>query len=337
MKVNYYARELELEHTFTISRSSNDTQRTLIVELSIGDLKGFGEATENPYYGITIEKMINDLIQIRSLIEQDPLLELEEYLELLAMLLPDNYFLRCALDMALHDLFARQAGKPLYEYWGLSPENIPISNFTIGIDTIERMIEKLRNKPWPLYKIKLGTKEDVEIIQALRKETDAVFRVDANCGWTPEETVQKAVALKSLGVEYIEQPLPADDWEGMKYVFENSVLPVIADESCELEGDVDKCIGHFHGINIKLVKCGGFKPALNMIRNARTHNMKVMVGCMTESSVGISAIAQLLPLIDFADLDGALLLKKDIAKGVEIIDGKVILNTKPGIGVELML
>lgn len=336
MQVKYYVFELELKHTFRISRSANDTQRTLIVEVTKDGVSGYGEATENPYYGRTIEGMIDRLEQSKSVFESNPEATLGEHLDRVEAILGDHSFLQCALDLALHDWFARKAGLPLFRYWGLVSEHLPITDYTIGIDSIERMVEKLKECPWPLYKIKLGTKEDVEIIQALRQETDAVFRIDANCGWTPEETIEKAPKLKALGVEFIEQPLPADDWEGMRYVFEHSVLPVIADESCQVLEDVEKCVGHFHGINIKVVKCGGFRPALKMIDIARANQLKLMVGCMTESSVGISAIAQLLPLIDYADMDGALLLKKDIAKGVEIVNGQIILNDTPGTGVELL-
>jgi len=212
----------------------------------------------------------------------------------------------------------------------------PLSNYTIGIDPIEKMISKLREFPWPNYKIKLGTDEDVAIIQALRKETDATFRIDANCGWTAEETLQNAEIMKDLGVEFIEQPLPDDDWDGMKEVYEKSPLEVIADESIKSESGVERCVGHFHGINIKLMKCGGLTPALRMIRNARSLGMKVMVGCMTESSVGISAIAHLLPLLNYVDMDGALLMENDIAEGVQVDNGKVSYAEENGTGVAML-
>jgi L-alanine-DL-glutamate epimerase-like enolase superfamily enzyme len=199
------------------------------------------------------------------------------------------------------------------------------------------MIAKLKEFPgWPVYKIKLGTAHDLEIVRALREHTDATFRVDANCGWNAQETIRNAADLKHFDVEFIEQPLPRENWEQMKEVFHHSALPTVADESCQTEPDVERCCGHFHGINIKLVKCGGLTPARRMIARARELGMKVMVGCMTETTVGISAIAQLLPLLDYVDMDGALLLAKDIATGVTIDCGRVRYPEENGCGVRLL-
>lgn len=215
--------------------------------------------------------------------------------------------------------------------------DLPLSNYTIGIGSIEEMVTKIEEQPWPVYKIKLGTDDDLAIIQALRAHTDALFRVDANTAWTAEQTIALAPQLKKLGVEFIEQPLKADDWEGMKEVYQHSVLPIIADESCQVEADVDRCHPYFHGVNIKLMKCGGLTPARRMIQSAKKLGMKVMVGCMTESTVGISAIAQLLPLLDYVDMDGPLLLKNDIATGVRIEGGHVYYSDLVGTGVALLL
>ena len=190
--------------------------------------------------------------------------------------------------------------------------------------------------PWPIYKIKLGTKEDIAIVAELRKHTDAIFRIDANCGWTVPETINNAVALKKLGVEFLEQPLKADDWEGHKEVFKHSALPIIADESCIIEEDVAKCHNHFHGVNIKLVKCGGLTPARRMIAQAKKLGMKTMVGCMTESTVGISAIAHLLPELDFVDMDGTLLITNDIATGITLSNGIIQYSEINGTGVRLI-
>ena len=245
-------------------------------------------------------------------------------------------FTLCALDLAAHDLYGKILGKPLYELWGTSTDSYPITNYTIGLDSVEKMIAKMKEKPWPVYKIKLGTNNDMAIIRALREHTDAVFRIDANCAWTAEETIHNAPILKELGVEFIEQPLAASDWEGMEKVQHHSVLPIMADESCETEHDVERCALHFHGINIKLTKCGGLTPALRMIQHAKKLGLKVMVGCMTESSVGISAIAQLLPQLDYVDMDGAMLLEEDIAEGVLIQDGgKVQFPDLGGSGIRL--
>jgi L-alanine-DL-glutamate epimerase-like enolase superfamily enzyme len=198
------------------------------------------------------------------------------------------------------------------------------------------MVQKLLEMPgWPIYKIKLGTKYDLDIVRELRKHTDAVFRVDANCGWTADEAIANSHELARLNVEFIEQPLPAAQWDDVKRVYKESALPIIADESCIGESDVDRCVGHFHGVNVKLVKCGGLTPGKRMVTRARELGMKAMVGCMTESTVGISAIAQLLPLLDYVDMDGAALLASDIADGVKVDRGTCIYPNANGSGVEL--
>jgi L-alanine-DL-glutamate epimerase-like enolase superfamily enzyme len=195
------------------------------------------------------------------------------------------------------------------------------------------MVEKIKAKPWPLYKIKLGTENDIAIIETLRKHTDATFRIDANAAWTVDEALEKIHVFKDLNVEFIEQPLAKDDWEGMKRLYAESALPIIADESCVFENDVIKCKEHFHGINIKLTKCSGLTPALRMIKQARELGMKVMVGSMNESSIGSAAIAHLLPLIDYVDMDGHVLLSEDLATGLEYDYGKVSLPVGFGLGI----
>ncbi len=336
MKLIFHPFDLELKHTFTISHGSRDIQKTLIVELSDGEHSGYGEATANPYYGVTVEKMREDLEAIRPLIEESGNLLPEEFWTKVQPHLQKNHFALCALDIAMNDLWGKKKKSPLYKLWGLSTEEVPLTNYTIGIDSIEKMVQKMQEFPWPLYKIKLGTKEDVKIIRELRKHTDALFRVDANCAWSVQEAIDNARAFSELQVEFIEQPLRADDFEGMKKVYEVAALPLIADESCMIESDVKICHQHFHGVNIKLTKCGGLTPARRMIREARSLGMKVMVGCMTESTVGISAIAQLLPLLDYVDMDGAMLLKNDVADGVKIINQKVVFPDRNGTGSALL-
>jgi len=327
--------ELQLKHTFTISRDSYDSQPTLIVELRDGEFSGYGEATSKSYYGISIQNMIDDIKAIEFVIASvDNLLPEDFWMELYPYF-KKNMFALCALDMAYNDLYTRKKGIKLYNYWGLNINNNPRTNYTIGIASIEEMTARLQEMPWPIYKVKLGTKDDLKIVRELRKHTDAVFRVDANCGWTVDETISNAIGLKELGVEFIEQPLKADDWEGHKAVFSKSVLPIIADESCQIESDVLKCHDHFHGINVKLVKCGGLTSAKRMLERAKKLQMETMVGCMTESTVGISAIAHLLPLLDYVDMDGALLLTNDIAKGVSIANGSITYSNLNGIGVTL--
>ena len=335
MELYLYAHELKLSRTFRTSHGARDIQPTLIVGLRDGEHIGLGEATATSYYGLSIGQMVVNLERIRSFIEDTVLDTPETYWEALRPHLLDCPFELCALDMAAHDLYGRKKGLPLYRLWGLETKNNPMTNYTIGIGSIDEMAEKIREKPWPLYKIKLGTDQDLEILSELRKRTDAVFRVDANTGWTAEQTLEYAPELIRLGVEFIEQPLKPGDREGQRKVFEQCPLPVLADESCQREADVAQCQGYFHGINIKLTKCGGLTPARRMIAQARAFGMKVMVGCMTESTVGVSAIAQLLPLLDYVDMDGPLLLKEDIASGVVMKDGVVYYPDRPGTGAEL--
>lgn len=333
---------LHLKHTFSISRESHDFQNTLIACLSLGTETssaqletGYGEATSNPYYGITIASMISEIEAIKKEIEDFELEHPEAFHKFLIKKGLSNFAI-CALDLAAWDLYGKIKGKPLYELWGTSKESYPTTNYTIGLDTIEKMVSKMKENPWPIYKIKLGTEDDVAIVGELRKHTDAIFRIDANCAWSAKETILNAPLLKDLGVEFLEQPLKADDWGGMEKVMHHSVLPVIADESCIVETDVDKCGLHFSGINIKLTKCGGLTPALRMIQKGKELGLKVMVGCMTESSVGISAIAQLLPQLDYVDMDGALLLKEDIANGVRLTkNAEVIFPDLSGSGITL--
>ena len=336
MKLTLHPYNLVLKHTFTISRESRDTQPSLVVELSDGEFNGYGETTTNPYYKITMESLraviTNNEATICSLSKETP----ENFWKKLFPLFKNNMFALCALDIAYNDLYAKRNGKKLYDSWQLNIDKNPMTDYTIGIDTVEKMVEKMKELPWPIYKIKLGTKNDIEIVTALRKHTDAVFRIDANCGWTADETIENSFKLKELGVEFLEQPLPADDIDGAKKVFENSALPIIADESCIIESDVEKCVGLFHGINVKLTKCGGLTPGKRMLEKAKSLGLKTMVGCMTESTVGISAIAHLLPLLDYVDMDGGLLLKEDIATGITIDNGVISYPNVNGTGVALL-
>ncbi|KAB8151324.1 dipeptide epimerase [Kordia sp. TARA_039_SRF] len=329
--------ELPLQHPFTISRYTVTVQKTVVVAISDGEFTGYGEATVNPYYNSSVESLKTSIENVKTVVEEvSESIHPTQFWKRLEPKLHDNYFALCALDCAYWDLYAKQHQKPLRRFWSEHDTNLPKTNFTIGIDDIEVMQSKILQKPWAIYKVKLGTKNDVEIIEKLREVTDAVFRVDANCAWTVEETLKNAVILKELGVEFIEQPLKADHWNGMKILKKESVLPIIADESCQKLEDVSKCAEVFHGINIKLMKCGGITPALQMIEIAKANNIKLMAGCMTESSIGISNLTQLAPLLDYIDADGALLLQKDIAKGVTFNDGEIIYTEKNGSGATLL-
>ena len=335
MRIEYTRFDLPFVYPFTISRGTKTHQPTRVVTLEHFGLKGYGEAPAISYYHIPVEKMIEDIERKRVFLEKFSFTDPERYWHYVHHLFPNNSFLVCALDMAGWDLYGKLKGKPLHQLWGLGTDNIPSTDYTIGIDAIDKMVEKMNEKPWPIYKIKLGTSEDIAIVKALRKHTTAVLRVDANAGWTVDEALAKIPQLKELGVELVEQPLAKDDWEGMKVLYERSSLPLYADESCVAEGDVDKCHQHFHGINIKLTKCSGLTPARRMIARARQLGMHVMIGSMNESSIGTAAIAQLLPLADHVDMDGPLLLAEDLATGLSFENGRVLYSGKPGLGVEV--
>ena len=338
MQLKLHAYDLPLRHTFTISRESITSQPTLVVELSQDGHSGYGEATSNKYYGFTIERMARDLAALRPQFDAAKLTDPAAFWLQCQPPLKDNPFALCALDQAAHDLWGKLRGQPVWKLWGLSIDKTPLSNYTIGIDEITEMVMKMAEyRDWPIFKIKLGTDHDLSIVSELRYwRKDATFRVDANCGWTNAQTITYGPQLQRLGVEFIEQPLPREAWDEMRRVGAECVLPIIADESCIGEDDVARCYqSGFRGINIKLVKCGGLTPARRMITRARELGLKVMVGCMTESTVGISAIAQLLPLLDYVDMDGAELLDEDIATGVRLDRGRCIYPNVPGNGVTL--
>jgi L-alanine-DL-glutamate epimerase-like enolase superfamily enzyme len=335
MKLRFKSVNLPFKFPFTISKGTKTHQPSLLVELEYFGLKGYGEAPAINYYHISVEKMIEDIIAKKTFIEKFAYTSPDRYWHYLHHLIPNNPFLVCALDMAAWDLYGKMNKKQLHVLWKGNIANNPLTDYTIGIDTIEKMVYKIKERPWPIYKIKLGTGNDVEIISELRKHTSSVFRIDANAAWKKEEALEKIKVFKDLNVEFIEQPLAKDDWEGMQFLFEHSPLPLIADESCVAENDVEKCKNHFHGINIKLTKCSGITPALRMIAKARELNLKVMVGSMNESAVGTAAIAQLLPFIDYVDMDGPLLLAEDAAEGVTYDYGKILYNGLHGIGIKI--
>ena len=329
---------LPLRHAFTIAHGTTTVQENLLVELQEGGFSGYGEgASSHAYKAFTAESMRAALEQARARIERERLDDPAAFWDRLLPVLGHNRFALCALGQAAHDLWGKKLGQPVWKLWGLELRNLPLSNYTIGMDTIAKMVLKMREfDGWPIYKIKLGTKDDLAIVRELRRHTTVSFRVDANCAWSVEQTLAIAPELKALGVEFIEQALPAGDWENMRRVFAKCTLPVIADESCLVEEDVPRCAGHFHGINIKLTKAGGLTPARRMIRRARELDLKIMVGCMAESTVGISAIAQLLPLLDYVDMDGATLIDRDVANGVKVEKGRAVFPDENGNGVRLL-
>ena len=342
MQLHHQAYELRLRDPFRIAKGVRSVQPSVILALGSNGRTGYGEASAINYYGQSTARTQRVLEMLRPKIEASAF---DSPAALYQRLLPyvGTYpFVQAALDVAAHDLHARLRGVPLQRNL---LERLPnalyarrqnrVTSFTIGIDTAARMIEKIVARPWPVYKIKLGTDDDLGLLRQLRAVTNSPFRVDANEAWTAAQTIDYSKTLQSLGVELIEQPLPAADWEGMREVVRRSHLPVIADESCQGEADVARCAGHFHGINLKLSKCGGLTPALRMIAAARAAGLLVMAGCMVESTVGIAPLAHLLPLLDYVDMDGPLLLTNDPATGIDFQDGGAVISARPGTGVSL--
>jgi len=333
LQLKYYPFELAFEYPFTISKGTKTHQPTLITSLGLGNLTGYGEAPAINYYNITVPQMIESLESKKGMIERYALIDPHRFWHFLHHLIPGQYFLTAALDIAAWDLFAQMRRMPLYQLLGIKWETTPLTDYTIGIDTPEKMVAKVKAHPWPVYKIKVNSKDDIDTLRLLREQTTAPFRIDANESWTFDDTKALLPELQQLNVTIVEQPLPKDAYEEMAELKAISPIPLFADESCCTETDVKKCAGSFHGINIKLTKCGGITPALRMIKEARSLGLKVMVGSMNESTIGSAAIANLLPLLDEADADGPLLLKEDVAEGLQYEHGKIQLSGKNGLGV----
>jgi L-Ala-D/L-Glu epimerase len=334
MKLRFEQFDLKLKHTFTIARGSRDVQSVVFVELEHDGITGYGEASPIARYGESVETVISFFKQVDSEKLNNPFL-IERNVAYLESLSSKDFSARTAIDIALHDWVGKAFGQPLYKLWGLSPDDTPVTSFTIGIDTPDVLRQKIREaEEYPILKIKLGGDNDEEIMKVIRAETNKPLRVDANEGWTIREiAMEKALWLQREGVEFIEQPLPANQLLDTAWVRERASIPIIADENVVTMYDVPKLRGAFDGINIKLMKCTGLNAALKMIYAAKSMRMKVMLGCMIESSIGISAAAQLSPLLDYADLDGNLLVSNDPFSGVQVDNGRIILSDKPGIGV----
>jgi L-Ala-D/L-Glu epimerase len=326
--------ELRTRHPFIIARGGQSDYRTVWVRLRDGDgHEGWGEAAATKFYGETTESVLAALDTYGTTLPDDPF-DLEEAERRWELLLRRNPAARAALSSALHDLVGKRLGVPLYRLWGLDPAKAPRSTFTIGLDTPEKMSAKVEEAAqYPILKIKLGTDRDVEILRTIRDATDREIRVDANCGWTLKRTVQMLPVLREFGVTVLEQPLPPDQLDGLAEIRRRADIPLIADESCETAADIPPLVGKVDGINIKLAKCGSLREAIRMIAIARAHGLTVMVGCMVESSIGITAAAHFTPLVDIVDLDGAALLANDPFVGATIDGGQVSLPSGPGLGV----
>jgi len=335
MKISLRRFDLRLKHTFTIARGARDVSPVVLVELEHDGIVGFGEAAPSARYGESVESVTAFLSGIDWSRFEDPF-QIESILTAVDTAASGNTAAKASVDIALHDWIGRRLGIPLFRYWGLDPTKLPLSSFTIGIDAIQVIEQKVREAdPYPILKIKLGGENDEDIIRTIRKITRKTLRVDANEGWKVKElAVERIKWLEQEGVEFVEQPMPAADLSGTAWVRERVNLPLIADENSLRLHDVPRLQGVFDGINIKLMKCTGLREALRMIHTARACDLKVMMGCMIESSIAISAAAQLAPLIDYADLDGNVLVTNDPFDGVRSLDGSLTLLARPGLGVE---
>jgi L-alanine-DL-glutamate epimerase-like enolase superfamily enzyme len=337
IKLQFKPFELQLKHAFNLATSSRSTTPVMLVEIEFEGLVGYGEASMPPYLGEshdTVEKFLNkvDLTPFN-----DPF-RLGDILEYVDGIDTGNRAAKASIDIALHDLVGKLLKQPWYKIWGLNPENTPVTSYTIGIDGPSVVREKTKEaEGFKLLKVKLGRnpdsdKEMIETIRSVNPHVD--LSVDANQGWTDKQFALDMIHwLNEMGVVYVEQPMPVSAIDETAWLTEQSPLPTIADEVFQRISDVARLKDVYSGINIKLMKSIGLREAKKMITIARALDMKVMLGCMTETSCAVSAAAQLSPLVDWADLDGNLLISNDVFDGVKIIDGKVTLNELPGIGV----
>ena len=334
MKLTWKPYELQLKHVFTLANSSRSATPTVLTQIEYDGIVGYGEASLPPYLGETQASVVEFLKKVDLSGFKDPFV-LEEILDYVDNITENNTAAKASIDIALHDLTGKILRAPWHKIWGLNKEKAPDTTYTIGIDTDEVVKQKTREvaAEFNILKVKLGRDTDKQMIEAIRSVTDLPIAVDANQGWKDKHYALDMIHwLKEKGIVMIEQPLPKYDPEGNAWVTENSPLPTFGDESIQRLRDVERMKGVFSGINIKLMKCTGMREAWKMITLARSLNMKVMIGCMTETSCAISAASQLSPAVDFADLDGALLIRNDCFKGTTVIGGKIILTDFPGIG-----
>lgn len=334
MKLSFKPYELQLAHAFTLATSSRTTTPVMLVELEYDGIIGYGEASMPPYLGESHETVAAFLKKLDMSQFSDPF-RMDEILAYVDAVAPGNRAAKACIDIALHDLVGKIMQQPWYKIWGLLPENTPYTSFTIGIDTKEVVIEKTKEAArFKILKVKMGRENDKEMIETIRSVTDVPLCVDVNQGWTDKQMALDMIHwLKEKGITFVEQPMPKAQIDDMAWLTANSPLPTIADEAFQRIGDIPKFKDVYTGINIKLMKSTGMREAKKMIDVARALDMKVMIGCMTETSCAVSAAAQLSPLVDWADLDGNLLITNDVFEGMKVIDGKVTLNDLPGIGI----
>ena len=338
MKLRFSPYELKLRHVFTVATYSRTTTPYIQVEIEYDGLIGYGEASMPPYLGQTVESVTNFLQKVDLEQFSDPC-QLEDILTYVDSLSPGDTAAKAAVDIALHDLVGKIIGAPWHRIWGLNKEKAPSTTFTIGIDTAEVVKQKTQEcaNQFNILKVKLGRENDKEMIETIRSVTNLPIAVDVNQGWKDRQMALDMILwLKEKGIVMVEQPMPKEQLDDIAWVTEQSPLPIFADESIQRLKDIRNVEGAFTGINIKLMKCTGMREAWKMLNYARARNMKVMIGCMTETSCAVSAAAQLSPAVDFADLDGNLLIANDRFKGMTVEKGRITLNDEPGLGLTLL-
>ena len=336
MKLSWFPYELELQHTFTVASYSRNSTPGVQVRIDYDGLTGYGEASMPPYLGQTVQSVTSFLEKVDLGQFPDPL-QMEDILTYVDSLSPGDTAAKAAVDIALHDLVGKIIGQPWYRIWGYDPAKAPSTTFTIGIDTPDVVREKTLEcaDKFNILKVKVGLDNDEEMIRTIRQVTNLPLAVDANQGWTDRsKALDEIFWLHENGVVMVEQPMSVDCLDDIAWITERSPVPIFADESVQRVGDIPRLAGAFSGINIKLMKCTGMREAHKMVDVTRALGLKVMLGCMTETSCAVSAAAQLSPAVDFADLDGNLLISNDLFKGVEVVSGRLTLPDLPGIGIE---
>jgi L-alanine-DL-glutamate epimerase-like enolase superfamily enzyme len=334
LTLTYWPYELQLKHVFTVATNSRTTTPVVLTTIEYDGVTGYGEASMPPYLGESHESVLNFLSKVNLGQFSDPFL-MEDILAYVDGIMPGNHAAKASVDIALHDLVGKLIGQPWFRLWGLNPEKTPNTSFTIGIDTAEVVKEKtLEASAFRQLKVKLGRDNDREMIETVRSVTDVPVFVDVNQGWKDRDyALEMAHWLSEKGVLFIEQPMPKEQVDDIAWLTERSPLPIIADEALQTVDDLLTMKGVYSGINIKLMKCGGMLAAYKMAVMARQMDMKILIGCMTETSCAVSAAAQLSPMVDWADLDGNLLISNDVYEGMTVVDGKIVLPDRPGIGV----
>ena len=333
MKLSFEVIELIPKRVFRTARTTSASSRCVIIEISDGTITGLGEAAPSRFYGETADTVFEVLERVRGVVE-DCAHEAELMADLMSRGLERNPSARAALEIAAHDMMGKRYGIPLYRHFELDPATLPLTTMSIGLDDPDVMLEKaVEAKDFPMLKVKLDAEIDLSIVRRIKEATGARITVDANCSWTRSEAVEKATELAGIGIEFLEQPVAADDIEGLGYVRERTDVPLFADESCPTSEQLAAVAPAVDGVVIKLMKCGGLVEAVRMARMARELGLKTMIGCMMESSLAITAAAHISPLMDYADLDSGLLMTNDPFTGVKIDKGRMSLPEGAGLGV----